>query len=80
MSSIIGALETERIARLRVGVGAPSQGADQIDWVLGEFTSEEMKALAGVIDGSLEAVRLWALEGAQKAASTVNGRDFGLQA
>lgn len=78
MSSVIGALETDQVARLRVGVGAPCSGADQVDWVLGEFSDDEMQALAGVIDGSLEAVRLWALEGAQKAASTVNGRDFGL--
>jgi PTH1 family peptidyl-tRNA hydrolase len=78
MSSVIGALETDQIARLRVGVGAPSSGADQIDWVLGEFEAPEMDVLARVLEGSLEAIRLWILEGAQKTASTVNGRDFGL--
>ncbi len=77
MSSVMGALETDRIARLRVGVGEPPPGEDQIDWVLGDFKQAEMETMAAVIEGSLEAVRIWALEGAQKAASTMNGREFG---
>lgn len=73
MASIIGALGTDQIPRLRVGVGEPSRG-ELADWVLTEFSCSERPLLDKVLGVAVEAVRRW-LEGEpmDRLAAAYNG-------
>ena len=48
LKSIIARLGTEAFPRIRIGVGEkPRPDYDLADWVLGRFSEEEAKAVAG---------------------------------
>ena len=76
LRSIIDELGTEKIARLRVGIGEPDRGA--IDHVLSKFAADERTRLPILLDAAADAVEAWAREGTSKAANRFNA--FGLQA
>jgi PTH1 family peptidyl-tRNA hydrolase len=73
MASIIGALGTDQIPRLRVGVGEPSRG-ELADWVLSEFSRSERPLLDKVLEVAVEAVHRW-IEGEamDRLAAAYNG-------
>ena len=58
LRSIIGEMGTEEFARLRVGIGAPPEGA--IEHVLGDFAHAEQRHLDVILDAAADAVELWA--------------------
>ena len=41
MESIVGALKSPNFTRIRIGIGRPPPGMDQVKFVLGAFTAEE---------------------------------------
>jgi peptidyl-tRNA hydrolase, PTH1 family len=56
MESILARFGTERIPRLRIGIGAaPQEGA--VDYVLGHFFDEEKPVIRSVIERAVEAVK-----------------------
>ena len=61
LASIIAALATEEVPRLRLGIGAPAtRGDDALTrWVLSEFTAAEEKVVAEVTEVAAGAVREW---------------------
>ncbi len=71
LRSIVAELETQRFARVRVGIGEP--GRDAIDHVLSSFTREEERELPALLDAAADAVETWARDGAAKAANLWNG-------
>ena len=77
LRSIIGEMETESFARLRVGIGAPQQGA--VQHVLGDFATAEQADLDVILDAAADAVTLWATDGPNVVANKWNGwkPDFG---
>lgn len=70
MRSIVGELQTQKFARLRVGIGEPSQNA--IGHVLSRFSADERRTLDEVLDAAADAVEEWALEGVSRAANRWN--------
>ena len=76
LRSIIEELGTEKIARLRVGIGEPGRGA--VDHVLSRFSLDEQARLPILLDAAADAVEAWAHEGTSKAANRFNA--FELQA
>ena len=70
MRSIVGELETQKFARLRVGIGEPATHA--INHVLSRFTADERKVLDEVLDAAADAVEEWAAEGVNRAANRWN--------
>ena len=70
MRSIVGELGTQKVARLRIGIGQPARGA--IGHVLTKFTAAERKVLDEVIDAAADAVEDWARDGANRAATRWN--------
>ncbi len=57
MGSIIEQLGTNKIARLRIGIGAPEDTKrDAAEYVLARFTQEEERALGSVLDRAGEAI------------------------
>jgi len=75
LRSIVAELETQRFARLRVGIGEPRR--DAIDHVLSRFSGEERRLLPDLLDAAADAVETWAREGATTAANQWNGWTLG---
>ncbi len=71
LASVIEELETERFARLRVGVGAP-QGEDAADYVLARIPTEEQKVIAPALKRAADAAEAWLADGAAKAMTAFN--------
>ena len=70
LRSIIGELDSQKFARLRVGIGEPSRAA--VDHVLSTFSPDERSDLDPVIDAAADAVIDWARDGASGAANRWN--------
>lgn len=73
MQSIIDTLRTEEIPRLRIGIGPLPEGASSVDFVLSEFSEEELKTLEGTIESTLEGLPLLVTD-IEKAMSRYNKR------
>jgi PTH1 family peptidyl-tRNA hydrolase len=71
LRSIVAELETQRFARLRVGIGEPQRHA--IDHVLSRFSADERRLLPELLDAAADAVETWARQGAATAANQWNG-------
>jgi len=68
--SILGALGSLDVPRLRIGIGqAPSS---MINYVLGHFNDEEQKELKNIVDNVEKAVNLWLEKDIQKAMTLIN--------
>jgi peptidyl-tRNA hydrolase, PTH1 family len=76
LRSIIEELGTEKVGRLRIGIGDPGRGA--IDHVLSKFATDERARLPILLDAAADAVEAWAREGTSRAANRFNA--FELQA
>ena len=53
----------QNYARLRMGIGNEYQKGGQVDWVLGEYDEEELKALEPAFERSIEIIKSFALAG-----------------
>lgn len=73
MKSIIGALGTLEIPRLRIGMGSPDGCMDMRDWVLGRIPSVQKDEWDAIEDIAWKALNVWLKDGIQKAMSVVNG-------
>lgn len=72
LKSISEHLGTRNYARLRFGVGNEFAQGRQIDYVLGQFSDDEMKLLPQKIDRAVEAVKAFCLSGAAFAMTHFN--------
>jgi PTH1 family peptidyl-tRNA hydrolase len=75
LKSIVAEMNTQKFARLRVGIGEPLRHNPEraaIDHVLTRFGGAERKTLEQVLDAAADAVEDWARDGAYKAANKWN--------
>lgn len=72
LQSIIDALRTENIPRLRIGIGSPPEGMDMATFVLSPFEPDEEEIIATAIEMAAEAVKVWAKEGIEVAMQRFN--------
>lgn len=72
LKSIIGALETDRFTRVRMGAGPNQPAEDLVSYVLTPFRQKDREAVAGMVDQAVEAVRVILKEGAEKAMNLFN--------
>ena len=76
IGSIINSLENENFIRVRVGIGRPEptedNGAEVIDFVLNDFSEEEVKAIDPVISRVSEALLCLITEGLEPAMNKFN--------
>lgn len=76
MESIVEALQTDAVPRLRVGI-APRGGAtlsgDLAPFVLAPFDDEERAVADAVVDLATDAVLAWAADGIELAMARFNG-------
>jgi peptidyl-tRNA hydrolase, PTH1 family len=64
LESVIAAAGTEDFPRLRIGVGSEGMPKDDLtDYVLGRFSTEEEKALEGILEKAASVCESWVKEG-----------------
>ena len=76
MESIVARLGTRDFARLRVGIGRPPGRMDPKDYVLHDFEADQIEWLPGLRETAVEAIRMFIVEGIDKAMTTFNGKVF----
>ena len=73
LKSIEGVLQRQDYARLRIGVGPPPTGIDDLaDFVLEEFSAEERGEITTLLDPMSEAVESWLENGIEVAMNRFN--------
>ncbi len=72
LASIIGALGTLDVPRLRIGLGGNPEHIDMKDRVLGHLNQEERNLLPEILDKAAKAVKNWLELDIQKAMSSIN--------
>lgn len=73
MMSILGALKTLEVPRLRIGVGEPGGASNMADWVLGRIPKAQKEHWHKLEDTAWEALELWLKYDIQRAMSRING-------
>lgn len=74
LASIIERLGTDAFARLRLGVGGPSDGDDLADFVLDRISDDERPYLDEMVVRAREAVELLLRDGIEAAMNVFNRR------
>ena len=72
LKSIIGAVSTPDFPRLRVGIGKPLPGHDDISFVLGSFPSEDGKLVDAATKRAVEAALCVVHDGIDQAMNRYN--------
>ena len=72
MKSIIQAIGTQDFPRLRMGIGRPSEGMDEIGHVLGAMSMEEREAVERALELASQAVVAVLTEGISQAMNRYN--------
>ncbi len=72
LRSIIEALGTDQVPRLRIGIAGQGDVQDPTDFVLSEFLPEEAPLLEGVLETACQACRVWLEEGIDRAMARFN--------
>lgn len=74
LNNIIEVLNSSNFPRLRVGIGHPFQKGQQINFVLGKFSKEEMDALQSRIDTAVNMCIGFMLSGIQTTMNQYNNK------
>ncbi len=72
MESIIGALGTQELLRIRLGIGLDRKIGDSVKYVLTPFRKAQLDAVGDVLDQAVEAVQVIVKEGAGVAMNRFN--------
>ena len=72
MKHIIELMGTDKIARLRVGIGPRPERFNAADFVLGKFTSAELPLLESAVEKAVAALDVFLAEGLEHAMNRFN--------
>lgn len=72
MKSIIAAVGSQEFARLRIGIGRPPAGVDQVDHVLGKMERNERRDIGDAVELAATAVRVVLTQGLDEAMDRFN--------
>jgi len=73
MDSIIYQIATDKLSRIRIGIGRPESQKNGVGHVLGKFYGEEAKKIDQVLEVAAEAALLIVAEGVKEAMNQYNG-------
>ena len=72
LNSIIRAVNSENIPRLRIGIGPLPPNVDPVYYVLSPFTDKEMDVITNTINKVVECLKIVVDEGIDKAMTRCN--------
>ena len=72
IKNIIAHLGTQDVPRVKIGTGAPGEGGDMIDWVIGVPSQADRKILLETFHRAIEAAACIIEHGCQKAMNDFN--------
>lgn len=72
LKNISQLIQTQSYPRLRFGIGNEFKKGEQIDFVLGKFSSDETSVLQDCISRSIDAIKCFCLEGVNIAMNKFN--------
>ena len=72
LKNIIAHLGTQDFPRIKIGTGAPDEGGDMIDWVIGVPSQAERKVLVESFRRAIDAAECIIEHGCQKAMNDFN--------
>jgi len=72
MISVLNALQTDEVKRIRIGIGPKPPGVDMVEYVLGDFSEAELETLTRVVNVAVEATKTMLKEGFDKTMSIYN--------
>ena len=72
IKNIISHLGTQDFPRIKIGTGAPGEGGDMIDWVIGVPSQAERKVLLESFEKAIQAAECVIEYGCQKAMNDYN--------
>jgi PTH1 family peptidyl-tRNA hydrolase len=73
LADILRVLGTEKVSRLRIGIGSPPGQMDAADYVLMNFTEKERPDLEITVKQAADAVLCWLNKGIAEAMNRYNG-------
>jgi len=72
MASILSALRTDEIPRMRLGIGSPPAGEDPADFVLSHFAPQEAAAVDDLLERAVRAIETAVGQGIETAMNRFN--------
>ncbi len=63
LGDILKMMDTNRLARLRIGIGAPPEDFDSVDYVLSRFRRDEKPVISSAIESAADAAEDWVSKG-----------------
>jgi len=72
VKSIIDAVGTREFPRLRIGIGRPAEGVDQVDHVLGTMSPDDRREIDEAVERAADAVISVISEGITAAMNRFN--------
>jgi PTH1 family peptidyl-tRNA hydrolase len=72
LTNINELLGTQEYARIRVGIGNDFGRGQQVGYVLGELSKEEMEEMAEISKRVIDGIKAWATVGPDRAMNVVN--------
>ncbi len=72
MKSVIASLGTDQFVRIRIGIGRPISGAEQVDYVLGKMPPAERSLVRNAAKRAAEAAEMVIVEDTDRAMNQFN--------
>ncbi|WP_213975035.1 aminoacyl-tRNA hydrolase [Tepidanaerobacter acetatoxydans] len=73
MDSIIYQIASDKICRIRIGIGRPDEQKDPVGHVLGRFYGEEIEKIKAAIEAAAKAALCIVSDGVEQAMNMYNG-------
>jgi peptidyl-tRNA hydrolase, PTH1 family len=73
LSSILEKLGTKDVPRLRLGIGRPPGRMDPANYVLQNFSRDDLQAISEILDRAADATLTFVIDGLEKAMNKFNG-------
>lgn len=75
LKDVLRLLGTERVSRLRIGIGASPAEMDPADYVLARFGPDETQVVSAAIDRAADVVEDWVVHGIRYVMDKYNRKD-----